>query len=55
MLNYKEIVEVLDKLEKEYIELKKSGNSLAGTMGIFFIRKARAEFKAKILKKYSKE
>ena len=57
MLNYGEISEVLENLEKEYNELRKSKSShrnKVGSIGMFVIRRLRKDFRMKIIKKFSK-
>jgi len=57
VLNHKEISEVLNNLDKEYAELRKSSHpqkQQVGSTAMFILRRVRREFNEKILKKYSK-
>ena len=56
-LTYKEISEVLSSLDKEYEELRKSGNShrrRVGSMSLFVLHRVRKEVMEKIKEKYNK-
>jgi hypothetical protein len=57
VLNHREISEVLNNLDKEYAELRKSSHpqkQQVGSTAMFILRRVRKEFNEKILKKYSK-
>tara|TARA_Y100000310_G_scaffold344149_1_gene455384 strand:+ start:3218 stop:3391 length:174 start_codon:yes stop_codon:yes gene_type:complete len=57
VLNHKEISEVLNDLDKEYAELRKSSHPQKQQMGgaaLFILRRVRRELKKKIVNKYSK-
>ena len=57
MLNHKEISEVLNNLDKEYAELRRSTHPQKQQMGgaaLFILRRVRQELKKKIIDKYSK-
>jgi len=54
-LTYREILEILNALDKEYEELRESGNThkqSVGSMSLFVLRKVRKEVNKKIREKY---
>ena len=56
-LTYKEISEILSNLDKEYEELRKTGNAhrqRVGSMSLFILRRVRKEVNEKLKEKYSK-
>ena len=55
-LTYKEISEVLNNLDKEYEELRKSSNAhhtRVGSMSLFVLHKVRKQMNDKLKEKYS--
>ena len=56
-LTYREIAEVMNSIDKDYQELRSSGNAhqqRVGSMSLFVLRRVRKEINKKIKQKYSK-